>query len=274
MGSDHHDRHGSARDEDGEHGHGRSRGYGAGTHALPGGLAIAANGLRLAPSTPRLDPGASREWTYRIYDDAGAVVTEFEETHDRLAHLVLVRRDLTRFQHLHPEPDEEGTWSASVALPNPGAYRAFVDIRVDGRPTTLGVDLFASGPANYAGRPGETRDATAGDYEIAMIPDDVPVDEDAALTFAVRRGDEAVRLEPYLGALGHLVALRAGDLAYLHVHPEETDPDDGLVRFAARFPTPGRYRLFLQVEPEGELVTASFDVTVGGPSAEPASPGR
>ena len=27
-------------------------------------------------------------------------------------------------------------------------------------------------------------------------------------------------MEPYLGAKGHLVALREGDLAYLHIHPE------------------------------------------------------
>jgi hypothetical protein len=68
-------------------------------------------------------------------------------------------------------------------------------------------------------------------------------------------------LEPYLGALGHLVALRDGDLAYLHVHP--LDGDDGeSVTFHATFPTPGRYGLFLQTKPEGELVTTRFAVDV------------
>ena len=198
-------------------------------------------------------------------DEDDSVVTDFEETHDQLAHLILVRRDLTRFQHHHPRMDAEGTWSAELSLPDPGVYRAFVDVLVGGRPTTLGVDLFASGPADYEASPGSTRTARTDRYEIEMSPDVIPANEDVALEFAVRRDGEAVPLDPYLGALGHLVALRAGDLAYLHVHPEATDPEAGTVRFAARFSTPGRYRLFLQTKPEGELVTVSFDVTCGMP---------
>lgn len=40
------------------------------------------------------------------------------------------------------------------------------------------------------------------------------------LTLSVAKGTHPVTdLQPYLGAYGHLVALRQGDLAYLHVHP-------------------------------------------------------
>ena len=53
-------------------------------------------------------------------------------------------------------------------------------------------------------------------------------------------------LEPYLGAFGHLVAIRAGDLAYLHVHPEG---ETGL-RFVVDVPTAGVYRLFLGYQHE------------------------
>jgi hypothetical protein len=53
------------------------------------------------------------------------------------------------------------------------------------------------------------------------------------------------------------VALREGDLAFLHVHPV-----DGL-GFMATFPSPGRYRLFLQFEHEGEVRTAAFTQAVG-----------
>ncbi len=58
----------------------------------------------------------------------------------------------------------------------------------------------------------------------------------------------------YLGAKGHLVALREGDLAFLHVHP-----DANRLRFEATFPTPGRYRLFLQFKTtDGRVHTAAF----------------
>ena len=73
--------------------------------------------------------------------------------------------------------------------------------------------------------------------------------------------------EPYLGAGGHLVALREGDLAFLHVHPTDDghgdeaaagDGHDDLIGFAATFPTEGRYRLFLQFRHEGRVNTVAF----------------
>ncbi len=67
-----------------------------------------------------------------------------------------------------------------------------------------------------------------------------------APTAPASHGDP-VTVEPYLGARGHLVALREGDGAYLHVHPLDEDASGrGPVRFATSFPTAGRYRLFLQ----------------------------
>lgn len=239
-------------------------GYAPEGHAAPGGLALAANGLRFDPSKTRFDPGATADWTFRIVDDDGRVVTDFDDAHGRRGHLIVVRRDLTRFQHLHPELESDGTWRVeNLTFPDPGVYRAFVDVVVDGNPTTIGFDLFASGTGEAEERPNSSRRATADEYEIELLADEVVARERSRLTFEVRRDGEPVpELGRYLGALGHLVALREGDLAYLHVHPEETAPDSGRIEFGARFPTPGRYRLFLQAEPEGNLITTRFDVRV------------
>ncbi|WP_101297822.1 hypothetical protein [Halegenticoccus soli] len=244
------------------------------SHGLPGGLSIAADGLRLVPSDVSFEPGVERDWTYRIRDGAGNVVTDFEETHGESSHLVLVRRDLTRFRHLHPEMADDGTWRARLTLPDPGVYRAFVDVRVGGRSTTLGVDLFAPGAAEFEPRPGSTSEAAVEGYVVSLRPAGISAGDAVSLAFELRSeaGDgPAPRLEPYLGAHGHLVALREGDLAYLHVHPEETDPESGIVRFETAFPTAGRYRLFLQVKPEGRLITVPFDVRIGERAPERAS---
>ncbi|WP_312908514.1 hypothetical protein [Natronosalvus caseinilyticus] len=247
------------------HGHDAPHGYtDAGSYAHPGGLTVAADQLQLEASETRLEPGKTHEWTYQIHDENGGVVTEFEDTHDQLAHLILVRRDLTRFQHLHPTLADDGTWLVELVLPDPGVYRAFVDVLVDGQPTTLGVDVLSSGPAQYVERPQTTREAAVQGYSVELSSDQIPVGETVDIEFEVHQGGGGVaHLDPYLGALGHLVALRDGDLAYLHVHPEETNPEDGIVRFAVRFPTTGGYRLFLQAKPDGELITASFDVQTG-----------
>lgn len=72
-------------------------------------------------------------------------------------------------------------------------------------------------------------------------------------------------IEPYLGARGHLVALREGDLAYLHVHPESDATEGRDIRFAVEYPSAGRYRLFLQFKHEGRVHTAAFTRERGEP---------
>jgi hypothetical protein len=79
------------------------------------------------------------------------------------------------------------------------------------------------------------------------------------LHFSVwRNGTEVKDLQPYLGARGHLVALREGDLAYLHVHPEEGGEPGAGITFGADFPSPGRYRMFLQFRHAGRVHTTAF----------------
>ena len=87
--------------------------------------------------------------------------------------------------------------------------------------------------------------------------------EETALEFAVTKGGHPVEdLQPYLGADGHLVALREGDLAFLHVHPEEEHGAPNEIVFNAAFPTAGRYRLYLQFRHDGVVRTAEFTVEV------------
>jgi hypothetical protein len=79
-------------------------------------------------------------------------------------------------------------------------------------------------------------------------------------------GRPVTDLEPYLGAFGHLVAIRAGDLGYLHVHPEEGAPGPG-IDFATAFPEPATYRLFLDFQHRGVVRTAAFTIESGGAPA-------
>ncbi|MFD1512851.1 hypothetical protein [Halomarina rubra] len=233
------------------------------THGAVAGLSLAADGLRFVADRRTFEPGVPVDWTFRILDDRGDPVEAFEESHGRRSHLVVVRRDLVAFQHLHPTLDETGTWHCDgFTLPLGGVYRAFVDVVVDGRASTLGLDLFASGTFDVgAALPPVETDADAR-YEVELQSEQVVAGRSSRLSFAVSRTDGTTPdLRPYLGARGHLVAVRDGDLAYLHVHPTETEVE-GRVEFAVTFPTPGHYRLFLQAKPDDALLTTSFDVEV------------
>ncbi len=103
---------------------------------------------------------------------------------------------------------------------------------------------------------------TDSGYRVAL-DGEAHAGEASELTFEVTRGGEPVDVDPYLGADGHLVALRESDLAYLHTHPEGSATGEG-IRFAADFPSEGAYRLFLQFKHRGEVRTAEFTVDVPG----------
>jgi len=111
--------------------------------------------------------------------------------------------------------------------------------------------------------------APANGYEVTLTGTPFP-GRATPLTLTVSKDGRPVRdLQPYLGAYGHLVALRSGDLAYLHVHPTG-EPGDGAttpgprVSFAATAPSAGAYRLFFDFRHEGKVRTAAFTVHATG----------
>ena len=192
----------------------------------------------------------------------GEAVRDFDEQHDRAMHLMVVRRDLTHYRHLHPSMGADGTWSAPLTFPEPGVYRVFADFATAGRGLTLGTDLEVPGPYEPAPLPPPVDAVRADGYEVGLDAE-VHAEGDASLVFDVSREGEPVEdLEPYLGALGHLVALREGDLAFLHVHPEAEEGSGPRIAFRATFPSEGRYRLFLQFAHANRVHTAAFTVEV------------
>jgi hypothetical protein len=242
----------------------------------PAGLGISEGGYTLRLGPTQWEQGEARELSFSIDGPEGQPVTEFDELHERRMHLIVVRRDGAGFQHLHPEMDAAGTWTIPAEFAQAGVYRAFADFSVGGEQHTLAGDLFVSG-GEFEARPfppAQPLDVTDG-YEVRLRAGEPVAGEPTSLTFAVSQGGHAVHdLAPYLGAKGHLVALREGDLAFLHVHPEEADAGHGHgegeghedaadeIAFAATFPTAGRYRLYLQFKHEGVVRTAEFTVEV------------
>jgi hypothetical protein len=224
------------------------------TPAAVRGLAVAQGDLRLVVEQPELRRGRTENLRFRIVDEHGAAVRDYDITHEKRMHLILARRDLTGFQHLHPELAADGTWSTDVRLAAAGSYRLFADFSHDATPRTLAADLRVDGDADLrplpAPRPSSVSD---GGYDVRLAAGRAQPGREADLRFTITRDGVPVKTEPYLGAGGHLVALREGDMAFLHVHPM----DDG-VRFAATFPTAGRYRLFLQFRHEGRVHTVAF----------------
>jgi hypothetical protein len=237
------------------------------------GISIDADGFRIVPAASSLAADVPTTYSFRIVDAVGDTVTDFDVTHERRLHLIVVSRNFVDYHHLHPTQGDDGVWTADVPALPAGSYRVFADTRPTGADgITLGTDLAVGGgvadtDGAVASPAGETT-ATVGGYEVELSGS--PAVGESTLTFSVRADGEPVVPDPYLGASGHLVALRTGDLAFLHVHPlgDATEQAPG-IRFAAEFPTAGTYRLFLDVSIDGTVRTAAFTVEVPEGTSQP-----
>jgi hypothetical protein len=238
---------------------------GAAEQHLPGGLQIAQDGYRLNPVTTRLSTGAAQRFAFQVLGPDGKPVTTYTENHEKDLHLILVRRDMSGYQHLHPALKADGTWSIPLSVDTPGQYRVLADFQPSAaaEALTLGVDVPAPGDYQPVALPQPATTAEVDGYRVTLDGDLGT----GALGFTVSRDGRTVTdLEPYLGARGHLVVLREGDLAYLHVHPASADA----LAFQAEVPSPGVYRLYLDFQHGGKVRTAEFTATTAGVTQPPA----
>lgn len=224
-----------------------------GVAAMPvRGLAVENDGLRLVLDTPTAARGQTQQLRFRIVDDHGNAVRSYDVEHTKRMHLIVVRRDLTGFQHLHPTQQPDGGWTTPLRLDEPGSYRVFADFSHDGKPETLASDITVDGAFSARPLAAPQPQAKVDGFDVVRVARPAVAGKESPLRFQIRRAGRPVQVQKYLGADGHLVVLREGDLAFLHVHPTANKT------FEATFPTPGRYRLFLQFKVAGKVHTVAF----------------
>jgi hypothetical protein len=217
------------------------------------GLAVSEGGLTLKLARTTATPDKPFELAFRIVGRDGRTVRDFDVEHTKRMHFIVVRRDMTGFQHLHPTEAADGTWMVPVTLRHAGSYRVFADFSVNGKPHTLADDVSVDGTVRSEVLPAPVKSVDVDGLRVSLTEGASHAGEESQLGFTVTRNGQPVAIEDYLGAKGHLLALRQGDLAFLHVHP-----DENRLQFMATFPTAGAYRLFLQFQTHGRVHTAAF----------------
>ncbi|HET6672131.1 MAG TPA: heavy-metal-associated domain-containing protein [Agromyces sp.] len=238
------------------------------------GIAAVDRGYELHElDAPRV-AGQSGELTFVLSSPDGAPLREYVTEHEKDLHLIVVRTDGSEFRHVHPTLAADGSWSLPWTWNAAGDYRVYADFVPGalGENLTLTTSFLVEGAVERSIAPsGDT--AQAGPYEVTL-DGDLTAASGSSLSFVVTQSGEPVTLEPYLGANGHLVALRHGDLAYLHVHPEHMDSSPGsAVSFIAQVPSPGTYLLYLDFKVAGQVHTAAFIQTAAAQGADPRGAG-
>lgn len=245
---------------------------------IPAGLMATENGYTLRLDTDRVTAAPDATVRFRILRADGSPLTTYTTSHDKDLHLIVVRRDLTGFQHVHPTLDPSGTWSAPLNLSRAGDYRVYADFTPTGAANqTLGADLRVAGAYDPQPLPAPATTTTVDGYTVTLDGTITPGVSSKVTLSVAENGKPVTDLQPYLGAYGHLVALRAADLGYLHVHPEGT-PGDGrtpagpAITFFVTAPSQGDYRLFLDFQHAGAVRTAEFTVRVAAAPADHPAP--
>lgn len=246
------------------------------------------------PVANSLIAGKEAQLRFEFKDPLGGPVKEFEVVHEKKLHLLMVSKDLSWYAHEHPELQADGTFTLNWAFPRPGEYTLFSDFT----PPNVGMQVvpFTLTIPGTVAAPSELR----ADTELPKIVDGYavtldtggPVTIGGSTTFAytIRRLADpkdlrsaqtpVTDLEPYLGAMGHLIIVSQDRANFVHSHPHESNGSaDGAsavhsmgdrgprLEFAARFVAPGRYKAWAQFQHKGEVLTVPFvfDVTVPRP---------
>ncbi|MGH3587015.1 MAG: hypothetical protein ACRDQ0_11895, partial [Pseudonocardia sp.] len=158
------------------------------------------NTYELSPEATRLDVAAATQYRFRILAPDGTPVVSFAEIHEKQVHLIVVRRDLTGYRHLHPTTHGDGLWTVPLPALEPGEHRVFADFSPagSGGSFTVGADLTVEGDGTTRELPAPTSRVVVEDHEVELAGSLVPGAPNR-LTFTVRRsGHPVTDLQPYL----------------------------------------------------------------------------
>lgn len=235
------------------------------TDAMGMSDAAPAKGLTLQLMTSTFASGQQAEVSFKVVGSDGSTVKDYHVEQTKELHLVLVRSDLTGYQHIHPTRASDGTWSIPVTFAKGGTYRMVADFvpvingSATGR-TAITTDLIVTGPGSDTALPPAAKSAVVDGYTVT-IAGSLSSSVESTLTFAVTgSAGKPTVLGPYLGAFGHLVAFAQSDLAYTHIHPNTADENMGSLTFLGQVAAPGLHRLFMQFAAAGTVHTAEFTI--------------
>ncbi len=245
---------------------------------LARGLATSQDGFLLSAVEAPAAAGQAGALMFTIQDAAGGPVVDFETAHEKQLHLIVVRSDGSEFRHAHPSLDiATGTWQLPWQWDAAGTYRVYADFvpRGTSDPITLSRTVEVAGEFTPAPHEGEKLTDSVDGFDLTLSGGMVAGTTSELAVTVSREGQPVTTLQPYLGAFGHLVALREGDLAYLHIHAGDGPAADATagpsITFGAEVPTAGRYLLYLDFQVGGTVHTARFVVDASRGGGEPTA---
>ena len=196
-------------------------------------------------------------------------IEEFEMNHEKLLHLIIVSKDLSYFNHVHPEYKGKGVFEIANEFPAGGEYSMVADFKpTDGNSmskmewVTVEGETIQPSPVTVDDSLEKTVDGKKVSLSI-----DPQLEAGKELTLKFTLSEESTSqpisdLEPYLGSIGHVVVFSEDGERYLHVHALEDQGSGPEALFETNFPESGIYKIWGQFQKDGEVFTVPFVVNV------------
>jgi hypothetical protein len=212
--------------------------------------------------------GQSVTLTFTVRDGAGLTVSELPLAHQQPMHSIIISKDLRRFAHLHPSFNGSSL-RLEHTFADAGEYLVILDYQEPGRGQVVDTHrVHIAGPAPSAASVLTESDGTerAEGLEMTLRTDaEVRAGQAVMLHFDVKdvaTGKPVLDLEPYLGSTAHFMILSADAEDFVHAHAVDRQHASTVSAHAA-FPRSGLYKLWVQVQRRGAVVTIPFVLRVG-----------
>ena len=214
--------------------------------------------------------GASKVRVTLLDPETNRPVTALASIHERLLHLFIVDRGLELFRHVHPDRVAPGIFEIAEQLP-PGEYTVIADFfpergaaqMVQRTVVTPGYrGMLFGAPPDLASQ--IASEAVAAGVRVRVEARDLKAGKEAMLRFTIAEagGEPVSDLEPFLGAPAHMLIVNHDVTEADHVHPEEPATRGPSVSFRPLLPAGGFYKLWVQFQRRGTVITVPFVISV------------
>ncbi len=219
-------------------------------------------------SSDKTLPNQATTITTTILDKAGKSINEFDTVHEKKMHFNIVSKDLSYFTHIHPDYKGNGIFTVTTQFPTSGEFKMYADITPTGMSAmnkSQWITVQGEAVAQQPIEPESTLTKVVDGKRITLSIDHLMANMELKLNYNMvdsQSNQPITDLQPYLGAIGHVVILTKDAEKYLHVHPTDEKGSGPNAEFMTTFPQSGVYKIWGQFQHKGKVFTVPFVIKV------------